>query len=64
MRAAASGWQIAVGRLGSILGPMIGGHLVAANVTPQTMFVLVACPTVLAAIAYAAAGHLRPQDKG
>ena len=64
MRAAASGWQIAVGRLGSILGPMIGGHLVAASVTPQTMFVLVACPTVLAAIAYAAAGHLRPQDKG
>ena len=61
MRAAGSGWQFAVGRLGSIMGPMIGGYLMAASVTPQTMFVVVACPAALAALAYATAGRVRPR---
>lgn len=61
MRAAGSGWQFAVGRLGSIMGPMIGGYLVAAGATPQTMFIAAACPALLAAFAYAVAGHVRPQ---
>jgi AAHS family 4-hydroxybenzoate transporter-like MFS transporter len=61
MRAAGAGWQFAVGRLGSILGPIIGGHLVASDITPQTMFVVVAIPTLLAAVAYAAVDYVRPK---
>jgi MFS transporter, AAHS family, 4-hydroxybenzoate transporter len=61
MRAAGAGWQFAVGRFGSILGPIIGGHLVASDMTPQIMFAVVAIPTLVAAVAYAAAGHLRPK---
>jgi MFS transporter, AAHS family, 4-hydroxybenzoate transporter len=62
MRAAGSGWQFAVGRFGSILGPIVGGHLVAASIAPQAMFAVVAIPTLVAAAAYALAGRLR-QDQ-
>ena len=61
MRAAGVGWQFSVGRLGSILGPIIGGLLFASEVTPQSMFVMVAAPTLVAAAAYAAAGYFRPR---
>jgi AAHS family 4-hydroxybenzoate transporter-like MFS transporter len=61
MRAAGAGWQFAVGRLGSILGPITGGHLVASGIAPQTMFVVVAIPTLLAAVAYAAVDYVRPK---
>jgi MFS transporter, AAHS family, 4-hydroxybenzoate transporter len=61
MRAAGVGWQFSVGRLGSILGPIIGGLLFASDVAPQSMFVMVAAPTLVAAVAYAAAGYLRPR---
>jgi MFS transporter, AAHS family, 4-hydroxybenzoate transporter len=61
MRAAGVGWQFAVGRLGSILGPIIGGLLFASDVAPQSMFVMVATPTLVAAVAYAAAGYFRPR---
>ena len=60
MRAAGSGWQFAVGRFGSILGPIIGGQLMASAITPQTMFVVAAIPTLLAAIAYAVVDYVRP----
>lgn len=63
MRAAGSGWQFAVGRLGSILGPIVGGHLVAAGIAPRAMFIAVAIPTLVAAVAYAAAGLMRPEQQ-
>lgn len=63
MRAAGAGWQFAVGRFGSILGPIIGGHLVAASITPQMMFIVVAIPTLVAAIAYAVTGQMTPDQQ-
>jgi MFS transporter, AAHS family, 4-hydroxybenzoate transporter len=62
MRGAGVGWQFAAGRCGSIMGPIIGGHLLSANVPVQLMFVLVTIPTLLSAGAYTVVGLLRPKQ--
>jgi MFS transporter, AAHS family, 4-hydroxybenzoate transporter len=59
MRSAGVGWQFAAGRFGSILGPIIGGRLLAANVSVQLLFMLIAIPTLLSAGAYMVVGLLR-----
>jgi MFS transporter, AAHS family, 4-hydroxybenzoate transporter len=59
MRSTGVGWQFAAGRFGSILGPIIGGRLLAANVSVQLLFVLIAIPTLLSAGAYTVVGQLR-----
>jgi AAHS family 4-hydroxybenzoate transporter-like MFS transporter len=59
MRSAGVGWQFAAGRCGSILGPIIGGRLLAANVSVQLLFMLIAIPTLLSAGAYTVVGLLR-----
>ena len=59
MRAAGAGLQFAVGRLGSILGPLIGGYLLATDHTPHSLFLLMAAPAVLAAVCYAVVDRLR-----
>jgi AAHS family 4-hydroxybenzoate transporter-like MFS transporter len=59
MRSAGVGWQFAAGRFGSILGPIIGGRLLAANISIQLLFVLIAIPTLLSAGAYTVVGLLR-----
>jgi MFS transporter, AAHS family, 4-hydroxybenzoate transporter len=59
MRSAGVGWQFAAGRFGSVLGPIIGGRLLSANISIQLLFVLIAIPTLLSAGAYAVVGLLR-----
>jgi AAHS family 4-hydroxybenzoate transporter-like MFS transporter len=59
MRGSGVGWQFAAGRLGSILGPLIGGGLLAAKVPIPLLFVMIGVPVLLAAAAYLAAGMLR-----
>lgn len=59
MRAAGTGWQFGVGRLGSILGPIIGGYLLAANNSAHSLFLLMTAPAVLAAMCYAVVDRLR-----
>jgi AAHS family 4-hydroxybenzoate transporter-like MFS transporter len=59
MRSTGVGWQFAAGRFGSILGPLIGGRLLSANVSVQLLFVLIAIPTLLSAGAYTVVGLLR-----
>jgi MFS transporter, AAHS family, 4-hydroxybenzoate transporter len=61
IRATGAGWQFAVGRLGSIAGPMIGGQLLTWQITPQSLFIAVAIATLLAAVAYAAVDLTRPK---
>ena len=62
MRSAGVGWQFAAGRFGSILGPIIGGRLLAANVPITLLFMLVAIPALLSAGAYALVGLLRQKQ--
>jgi AAHS family 4-hydroxybenzoate transporter-like MFS transporter len=61
IRAAGVGWQIAMGRLGSIVGPLVGGQLLSRNFDPQSIFLIIAIPTLLAAIAYGAVEYVRPK---
>jgi MFS transporter, AAHS family, 4-hydroxybenzoate transporter len=63
MRAAGAGWQFAAGRLGSIFGPVIGGHLLAANITLKLLFVIVAAPAVVAATAILIVDRLRLREQ-
>ncbi len=65
IRATGVGWALAVGRIGSILGPVIGGILLSTHVDIRTIFLFAAIPPVIAAIAYLAMGkapELSPQE--
>jgi AAHS family 4-hydroxybenzoate transporter-like MFS transporter len=58
MRAAGAGWQFAAGRLGSILGPLIGGLLFSSGIAYETLFLAMAVPALLAGGAYARVHYL------
>jgi AAHS family 4-hydroxybenzoate transporter-like MFS transporter len=60
VRGAGAGWTLAIGRIGSIVGPLVGGYLLAKHLDRGTMFVIVAIPTLVAGAAFALAGYLRP----
>jgi AAHS family 4-hydroxybenzoate transporter-like MFS transporter len=53
VRATGVGVSMAVGRLGSIIGPLIGGYLVAARLGWDQLFALAAVPALIAATAMA-----------
>jgi MFS transporter, AAHS family, 4-hydroxybenzoate transporter len=59
MRSAGVGWQFAAGRLGSIVGPILGGRLLSANFPVTLLFILIAIPALLSAGAYTVVGLLR-----
>lgn len=58
-RATGVSWASAIGRSGSVLGSMVGGALLAAELSNQTIFLLLAVPALLAAAALLAMGRLR-----
>lgn len=60
-RATGVSWANAVGRSGSVVGSMAGGSLLAAQLSNQTIFLLLAVPSVLAALALMQMG--RRQDR-
>ena|SRR5579863_2367249 len=62
IRSTGVGWQFAAGRFGSILGPIIGGRLLSANVPISLLFMLVAIPGLLSAGAYTIVGLLRQKQ--
>ncbi len=49
VKASGIGWALGVGRLGSILGPLLVGGLIASGVGPETLFKLCVIPTLGAA---------------
>ena len=51
MRSTALGWALGIGRIGGILGPTLGGILLASSLTLQLNFFVFAIPGVFAAIA-------------
>jgi MFS transporter, AAHS family, 4-hydroxybenzoate transporter len=48
------GLSVACGRMGSIIGPLVGGYLVSARLGWNRLFLLAALPAILAAIAMTA----------
>ncbi len=50
LRATGIGWSLGVGRIGSIIGPVLGGELIRMNWPNSTIFVIAAVPALLSAI--------------
>ncbi|MFC4767707.1 MFS transporter [Effusibacillus consociatus] len=51
MRSTGIGWASGVGRLGAIIGPMMGGFLLTMNLPLQQNFLAFAIPGIIAAFA-------------
>ncbi|MBA5608428.1 MFS transporter [Duganella sp. FT3S] len=50
LRATGIGWSLGVGRIGSIVGPVLGGELIRMNWPNSTIFAIAAVPALLSAI--------------
>jgi AAHS family 4-hydroxybenzoate transporter-like MFS transporter len=59
IRANGIGWANGVGRIGSILGPVIGGVLISLNLPSSQLFLFAAVPPLCAAIACFALARLQ-----
>jgi len=57
IRATGVGWALAVGRIGSIVGPVVGGILLATHIDIRTIFLVAAVPPLVAMGAYLAMGR-------
>jgi AAHS family 4-hydroxybenzoate transporter-like MFS transporter len=51
LRSTGIGWSLGVGRIGSVLGPVVGGQLISLQWTNAALFVAAAMPVVISAIA-------------
>ena len=61
IRATGVGWALGIGRIGSIVGPTVGGFLLATGGGASHVFWAAAIPATIAAIAaFLIAGRLKP----
>jgi AAHS family benzoate transporter-like MFS transporter len=60
LRGPGIGWALAVGRLGALLGPALGGWVIASQLEMRWNFYLFAIPGVVGAIAAALMPTIRP----
>lgn len=51
IRSTGVGWALGIGRVGSIVGPLIGGVMLAHQVGAQSLFAVAAIPALVAAVA-------------
>ena len=51
VRSTGLGWALGIGRIGGIVGPTIGGILLASSLSIQFNFMIFAIPGVIAALA-------------
>jgi MFS transporter, AAHS family, 4-hydroxybenzoate transporter len=61
VRSTGVGWALGVGRVGSIVGPAIGGMLLGMGWTPQRIFLAGMAPALCASIAILGSSRLRGQ---
>jgi AAHS family 4-hydroxybenzoate transporter-like MFS transporter len=70
IRATGVGWALGIGRIGSIVGPIIGGLMLSMSWTPQQIFMAGAVPAFCAGLAVLVSGRLQGhaspfnQDRG
>ena len=57
IRSTGVGWALGIGRAGSIVGPLVGGVMIANHVSTQTLFLTAAVPALIACAAAATLGH-------
>ncbi len=58
LRSTGIGWALGIGRLGGIVGPMLGGALMAFNWTPRAVFFAAAVPAAVSSLVMIALGSL------
>lgn len=58
LRATGVGWAIGIGRIGSIIGPLMGGAMIAAGVAVQSLFIVIGVMSLGSAAAIFALGRL------
>lgn len=61
VRSAGTGSTVGFGRIGSIVGPLLGGALIAAGLPWSSLFLIAALPAVVAAAAVLATSRLKRQ---
>jgi AAHS family 4-hydroxybenzoate transporter-like MFS transporter len=61
VRGAGVGWAMGIGRIASIVAPVIGGALIAAKIAWPTSFLIVAVPVFVSALAIFLADRVRPE---
>jgi len=59
VRGAGAGCAFAAGRVGSIIGPLLGGMLLSANLKLGWLYAIVALPAAIAAVVFALANRMR-----
>ena len=59
MRSTGVGWALGIGRVGSIVGPVLGGIMLSLEWSPQQIFVAGAIPAFIAALAVMVSGRSR-----
>jgi AAHS family 4-hydroxybenzoate transporter-like MFS transporter len=62
IRSTGVGWALGVGRIGSIVGPTLGGYLLAGGGGPRRVFWAAALPPLVAMIAAFAASILKSKE--
>jgi MFS transporter, AAHS family, 4-hydroxybenzoate transporter len=61
-RATGIGWNLSIGRLGSVTGPLIGAVLLSSNVGVESMFMWIALPTLLAGVLALVLKYVTPKS--
>jgi AAHS family 4-hydroxybenzoate transporter-like MFS transporter len=64
VRGAGAGWTIGVGRVGSIVGPILGAMLMTAGLASRSLFLIAALPALLCAVSLTLAALLRGRARG
>jgi AAHS family 4-hydroxybenzoate transporter-like MFS transporter len=59
-RSTGVGWAIGIGRIGSIVGPLIGGIMLARGVDAQSLFTAAAVPALVASVAALVLARMAP----
>jgi AAHS family 4-hydroxybenzoate transporter-like MFS transporter len=59
-RSTGVGWAIGIGRVGSIVGPLIGGIMLARGVDAQSLFAVAALPALVASVAALVLARMAP----
>jgi AAHS family 4-hydroxybenzoate transporter-like MFS transporter len=60
IRSTGVGWALGIGRIGSIIGPLVGGLLLSLRWDTKHIFLIGACPVVIAALAALSISMSRP----
>jgi AAHS family 4-hydroxybenzoate transporter-like MFS transporter len=59
IRSTGVGWSLGIGRIGAIVGPVIGGAMLKAQWTPREIFLAGAVPAVVSAVTVIVSGWLQ-----